>query len=262
MNFIYWNTKNNDVIDIIIEILEEEKPELFFLSEITKYPLSIHVEKLIQTGYNIFENPGCKRVMILKKDSVNIDLGLQNKYYTTISYINTDLFVVSLHLPSQMFQHMESLKEFIRDFRVDLDNTLGDSLETKILIIGDFNVNPYESPMIDYDGFRAINSPNGRKVINHLTKSKTSYYNPTWQLYAHNKFPGTKFFPRPSSSSYDVLEFHFLDQVVISHKLLESISEEKIKVIERTSNFVLFDEGKNLIRVSDHLPLSYKIKMK
>lgn len=261
MNFAYWNTKQIDAVDMIVDIIKQNNLSLFFLSEINLEKLLEQINKIDDIGYEVFENPGCERVLILKKKNLCVQLNIQNHFYSAIKLIENDIYVISLHLPSQMFQSLDSLKEFMRDLRNNIDVEIGDSLTEKILLIGDFNINPYESPMTHYDGFLATNSPMAKNRINHLQKSRTTYYNPTWQLYSRKNFPGTKQFRRPSATSYDILEFHFLDQVIISQKLLESISEEKIEVVEKTDNFEFFNVKTNKIKQSDHLPLLYKLKL-
>ncbi len=228
LTFTYWNTKNIDSADIIIDILKQEKPILFFLSEFNIENSNDLESKLIGKDYEVFENPGCERITVLKRIDINIELNLQSKFFTILNLVDNDMFIVSLHLPSQMYQSLDSLKEILRNLRNTIDEDIGSSAETKILIIGDFNVNPYESPMINYDGFVSTNSPKAKHTINYSGLSRTTYYNPTWQLYSRNNFPGTKQFKRPSATSYDVIEFHYLDQVLISQKLLENMDEEFI----------------------------------
>jgi exonuclease III len=260
MKAIYWNTNNVDNFERICDILSDLKPDILFLSEIDPSVIQDNIKKIERIDFEYFENPGCNRVAIIKSKYFPLELSLQNNYYTVVREIKNDINIISLHLPSQMFQHLKALKEFIRDFRITIDNEIGSSIEKKVLIIGDFNVNPHEEPMIDFDGFLATNSTNSRSSITHLKKQRTTYYNPTWKLYSRSQFPGTKAFSRPSGSSYDVIEHHFLDQVVISQKLLSCISDELIRVIEKTENFVFFDEEVNSIIGSDHLPLLYQFK--
>ncbi|MDO6745516.1 hypothetical protein Q4553_13155 [Tenacibaculum soleae] len=261
MKFIYWNTNNIKELLQIVDICNSEKPDIFFLSEIEESNLEDDKELLKQNDYVHFSNPGSSRVQIIVKKELNIELGLQNKYYTNVKLPDFDLDIISLHLPSQMFQHFDALKEFIRDFRKDIDLNIGIPDEKRILLIGDFNVSPFDKPMIDFDGFSATNSINSRERITHLGKNKALYYNPTWKLFSNSSFPGTKYFKRPSGSSYDILEHHFLDQVVISTKLSREIKDEEIKVIEKSSKYKYYNQGSNVILESDHLPLSYKISL-
>lgn len=262
MKTIYWNTKNIKDLNPLIDIISDQNPDLFFLSEIDSELLEGSTKLLGNYDFHYVENPGCERVSILKKSTFKAKLHLQNKYYTSLEIEDLKTFVVSIHLPSQMFQHMDSLKGFIRDFRADIDSEIGQSQDTRIMVIGDFNVNPYEKPLIDFDGFGATNSTMARTKINHLTKEITTYYNPTWQLYNRVKFPGTKHFRRPSGSSYDIIEFHYLDQVVISQMLNSDLDSYKIDVIEKTGATIFYNETKNKTEISDHLPLLYEFKIK
>jgi len=261
MKIIYWNTNNISKINQIIDICSTERPDIFFLSEIDEELLTRNNPTLEDIGYKHILNPGSKRVKIIAKEGLKIDLGLQHKNYTSILMKEMNLNLISLHFPSQLYQHMDSLKGFIREFRDTIDEEFGSPLDERILIIGDFNVNPFEKPMLDFDGFSATNSISSRGKVKHLDKERTLYYNPTWQLYSNKNFPGTTHFRRPSSSSYDILEHHFLDQVIISIKLMNDIESELIKTIERTSNFVFKRESSNKIYESDHLPLFYQINL-
>jgi len=260
MKLIYWNTNNIQRLDEIRDILTCCKPDILFLSEIDKTLIESD-SSLNKTGYLYFPNPGCNRVSIIKKTDIDISLGLQTNYYTFINFPKFKTSVISVHLPSQMFQHLDGLKAFIRGFRDEIDENIGNPIEHKIIVIGDFNVNPFERPMIDFDGFSATNSINSKFRKTHLGKHRAFYYNPTWKLYANNDFPGTKHYPRPSASSYDVLEHHYLDQVVISVKLLSESTGEKIETIRKAKTYNFFSAEENKVLVSDHLPLSYTINI-
>lgn len=264
MKLIYWNTKNNISLDSVIDILEDFAPDFLFLSEINEELLLSNISKLKTINYLYFENPGCDRVKILKKESIKCNLNYQTKYYTTLNLPDSDLYIISVHLPSQMFQHQSALKSFIRDVRQEIDSKIGNSNIKNIIIIGDFNVNPFEPALIEFDGFGATNSTNFRKKITNLNpkSEKTLYYNPTWKLYMNNHFPGSKYFPRPSGSSFDILEHHLLDQVLISRNLLHNLENEKISFINKTKNFIFFDDDKNKILISDHLPLNFEFELK
>lgn len=263
MKIIYWNTKKAEDLNRILELLIQESPNILFLAEVTPDLLTQkeNEQKLKNAGYEYFENPGCERIQIISRIDLNINLSIQNKYYTSIKVDDISTYIISVHLPSQMFQHIDGLKKVIRNLRNTIDLSLGNSLEKRILFIGDFNVNPFEKPMIDFDGFAATNSINYRKKITHLGESLNPYYNVTWRLYSREYFPGTKFFQRPSASSFDILEFHYLDQVIISHKLKEELMKDQISIIEKTENFSFFDIDKNRIEGSDHSPIMYEFKI-
>lgn len=258
MTIIYWNTHNIQDLKIIEELLKNKKPDILFLSEFDISILISNISTLTNLNYEISYNPGCDKIVTIKNINIHLEPSLQSTDFTVYYYKKNDIHIISLHLPSQLHRHMDDLKETIREFRLEIDNEIGNSLDTKILVIGDFNVNPYETPMINFDGFLASNAKFGRKTIKRRV-TKSTYYNPTWKLYASEKFPGTKFYNRPSGSSYDITEFHYLDQVVLSRAFLDEVKDDKIYVLEKTKNIDLINKKTNrIIKGIDHLPLVYQ----
>ncbi len=257
---MYWNTKGFTEFNLYKELLEKYAPDILFTSETNNDLTSNFQNSFLEIGYIYQENPGCERVKIFIQKQLSFELGIQNKFYTSI--IINDITIISVHFPSQMYNHQESLRDYIRQFREKIDRYVGNSSKKSIIIIGDLNVNPFEPSMINFDGFMATNSIKARKKISIIEKenSRETYYNPTWRLYANNVFPGTKKFPRPSGSSFDIIEFHLLDQVLLSNKFKDSIIEDKIEIITSTKNFKLLNEKYNKIEYSDHLPLFYQFK--
>jgi len=261
MKCIYWNTKGTSNLLSILDIIKQESPDILFLSETLEETLTANVEELNKMEYEHFSNPGCDRIVIIKKKDLELKLGRQSTYYSALKDDKAKVNIISVHFPSQMFNHIDGLKSFIRDFRNEIDAKIGSSLSENIMIIGDFNVNPFETPMIDFDGFSASNTINLKGEVSHLERKKALYYNPTWLLYRKNHFPGTKYFKRPSGSSFDILEHHFLDQVVLSFHMSKKLKFENIDVLEKTRGFSFFDTKKNKVTISDHLPLIYEFKL-
>jgi exonuclease III len=261
MKLIYWNTKGFIDFEVYEDLLIKYSPDILFTSETDSSFLTSHKASFNKIGYNLIDNPGCERIKILSHKDCNCELGIQNKFYTCI--IIDDINVISVHFPSQMYHHMDALKYNLRKFRNKIDDEIGESSDKPILIIGDVNVNPYEPAMINFDGFMATNSIKSRKRIKSIDDEvREPYYNPTWRLYADNIFPGTKKYPRPSGFSHDIIEFHFLDQVLLSEKLKNNIESDKISVVTKTDKFDLLNEKYNKVNFSDHLPLFYQLKMK
>jgi len=261
MRFIYWNTKKNSDASVILEILNEEFPDVLFLSETEESLILNILSQLDSINYKHFENPGCDRIKIIARKNLNVSLSKQSTYYSALRDSENDVTIVSVHLPSQLYQNIDGLKGFMRDFRHEIDQEIGSSVNDNIILIGDFNINPFDKPMIDFDGFSASNSKTLKKESVHLSKRKSLYYNPTWMLYAKNNFPGTIYYRRPSAFSYDVLEHHFLDQVLLSYNMSQNIFSEKISILEKTTHHTFFDATSNSIKLSDHLPLIYEYKI-
>jgi hypothetical protein len=261
MKIIYWNSKQHADFSTIKDILLDEVPDILFLSETNEATITSNLAELNISNYEHFDNPGCSRIIILRKSERKLSISRQDYYYSAVKDISSGVIIISVHLPSQMYQSMDGLKSYIRSFRDEIDVEFGNSSSKDILVIGDFNINPFEKPMIDFDGFSASNSRKLRRSATHLKSTRELYYNPTWTLYGKNNFPGTKYFKRPSGSAFDILEHHFLDQVLVSFSLSQKIVSECVKVLEVTTNKMFFDIPSNSVLLSDHLPLIYEYEI-
>lgn len=262
MKFVYWNSKRHAEFSTISAILTHVSPDVLFLAETEESLIVPNYGVLGAAGYEHFQNPGCKRILIIKKIATRLNLSKQSDDFSALRDPENNIIIISVHMSSQMHHHMDELTDSLNDFRHDIDNEFGSSLETDIVIIGDFNISPFEKPMIGFNGFAASNSKNLRKeAVSTRKRRKALYYNPTWTLYSRNIFPGTKYFKRPSGSSFDVLEHHFLDQVVLSYSMCKRITHESISVLESTASKIFFDSKRNKIILSDHLPLTYEYQL-
>lgn len=262
MKVVFWNTKNIEDINIVLSIIEDESPDIFFLAEFKSLMIKDYYKEIDALNMSHLINPGCEKIIILiKKTLKNIELTIQHTDYTGIRLAKSNLNIISVHMPSQINYEFDALKFNIGKFKADFEKHIGETETANILLIGDFNVNPFESPMTHYDGLAATNTNdfNPKKIFRGYSNSL--YYNPTWQLYAKSHFPGTYRKPRPSNTSFDVIEHHFLDQVIMSQKLLMSIKSDNIDIIDKTTKYNIFDYAKNKINFSDHLPLKYNFEI-
>lgn len=262
MKLLFWNTKSCKDFEIIKSILNNELPDILFLAEIDLETLTDNNVELLALGYSIFSNPGCDKIKIIKnKELRGIELSVQHNDYSALYIKKYDLYIISLHMPSQMAYSLDALKHNLSEFKFEFENSIGNSIEEKILLIGDFNVNPFESPIVNYDGLSATNTLNFNAIKTHRNKKNHIYYNPTWKLYSQNEFPGTFIKKRPSNSVFDVIDHHFLDQVILSYKLKETLKSENIHVIKNTPEYSFCDIARNRILISDHLPLKYEFEL-
>ncbi|MDR4954008.1 hypothetical protein REB14_17650 [Chryseobacterium sp. ES2] len=262
MKLIFWNTKKINNFRIIMSILNDESPDFLFLAEFNYNELNPYISELNSINYEHFLNPGCDKILIIKKkEIVDIDLSLQHTDYSAIYIKSIDIYIISVHMPSQLNYGLDALKHNLSEFKFQFENHIGNSEQKSILLIGDFNVNPFESPIVNYDGLSATNTTNFSAIKVFRGQENHIYYNPTWKLYTNINFPGTFRKTRPSNSSFDVIDHHYLDQVIISHKFLKRINNEQINTVLQTTEFNIFDLTLNKIIHSDHLPIKYEFQL-
>jgi hypothetical protein len=133
------------------------------------------------------------------------------------------------------------------------------------IIIGDFNMNPYESGLVAANGLHALpdlqyisSKVDGRKIDGILYKY---FYNPMWSFFGDNSLPyGTHYYREPGHVSR---EWNIYDQVIYRPSLSKYIDKTKLEIVYSIG-------GQNLINAlkrpdkdsySDHLPIILEIKI-
>ncbi len=157
----------------------------------------------------------------------------------------------------------QNQKSFPRKKRIHMSDHIG-LIEEKLhsivnsMLIGDFNVDPFEMPMISFSGMSATNglACSRREEVTRAGEKTKLFYNPMWTLYSPYK-------DRPGSHRYsrlgeDVVSWHFLDQVIIRPTLIDSFKFESLKLINGTENYNYLNRNQTPY-LSDHLPLMCEI---
>lgn len=186
--------------------------------------------------------------------------------FTSLKFYNTEeVIICGIHFPSKKnyneLQQLEIAKEYVLEIE-DLEKIKSN---TKTLIFGDFNMNPYELGMSEYSAFNATLSEfEAKKKIKEFHYKKYSYfYNPMWSflgdrnhLTGEKKIPGSYYYnQKPYWNIFDkvIMRPDIIDFFDFSSlKLIENLGDEKIV----NDNFFI-----DTNEYSDHLPLSFKIKL-
>ncbi|WP_375320660.1 hypothetical protein [Aliivibrio logei] len=265
MKLLFWNLEKKEINEEVLELIQEQEPTIVAFSE----GCGINITDLINSlksdfnkNYEYIDTPGCDKIKVLKVSGLNISLMNQNKDYSLMSYIyNNDTYLLGfVHLPSKLHQTEEQQRRACERLykQINLEEVTNDI--SKSIIIGDFNVNPFESPMLSFSGLAATNGIDCslRDSIVSDGETKKLFFNPMWTLYGQYK-------DRPGSHRYvktgvSVASWHFLDQVIIRPLLIEHFDFNELKFISKTSNYSFVNRN-GTPSTSDHLPLVCKFNI-
>lgn len=189
--------------------------------------------------------------------------------------------LASVHLPSRrMGAHDESslsdVASYYKNFIIR-GQQFG-NFERRIIIVGDFNMNPFDLGMLQHKSFHAINS---RAFVRPTRDSsfvpEWMFYNPCWALLsdidplqpAAPRLPGSLFFASAPSKR---LYWHLYDQVLLSHALMHRLDVASLRIApyeplrlegERGGTTVKTagEPPKKERRYSLHLPLCFTIQL-
>lgn len=185
-----------------------------------------------------------------------------------------EIILVGLHLPSAMSMNEVDRASLSAEWNRTIAEAESGRGHLRTLVVGDFNMNPFEQGMIQYNGFNATMCRQIAKRKSRKVQDRTFnfFYNPMWNFLGDNREgpPGTYYY---SGSTPSALFWHVLDQVIIRPEIIDIFPQESLKVITQTGNSNILDsQGRpinNVIKLldkngrptpSDHLPIVFSLK--
>lgn len=133
----------------------------------------------------------------------------------------------------------------------------------KSIVVGDFNMNPFDEGMVSALSFNAVMCANiaykeSRKIFG---EERKFYYNPMWHLMGnHFKLcKGTFYYTTETDSFY----WYTYDQVILRPSMIEKFDMNELKILDNINEKSLLTESyiPDKKRISDHLPIIFKLRM-
>ena len=176
--------------------------------------------------------------------------------------VGQSVLLGAVHLPSKLRQDSKDLPFIASRVRKWVDEAEKQVGHERTILVGDFNMNPFEDGMVASDALhgvmdRRVAAKEKRTV---LFDTHPYFYNPMWKLMgdSDNKALGTFFLGSGSNVHYFWDTF---DQVLVRPALLNAFRDEELHILEGIGSRPLLSKGSVGIDVglSDHLPILFKI---
>ena len=263
MKYLFWNTHNNKNINsILCDLIIENRISVVTLAE---YAANIDdlIDLLHICGVSMQQVPtvGCDRIHILGETRLHIEPQLQTDH-ASIQIIKENTILCCVHLNSQIYLDNIDRRE------IDIEKIISDilalekELSTKnTIIVGDFNINPYDKSCVSARYFHGIPIYEEAMRESRTIAGKEFYmfYNPMWNFLGDFNEPYGTYY----CSSSDTINpyWNVYDQVIIRPALREQFADSELKIITETKTKSLLDKSKHPDRdISDHLPITFEIK--
>lgn len=261
MKILFWNTHNNENINpILAEIVLEERISVVALAEYTA-DISELVDRIAENGVYMapYFTLGCDRIKIL--GTVKDVSPAAHTRYASIQVFNKSDIFCCIHLPSKT--HADSSKRGIAVSKIvrEIEN-----LETKYgtkntIIVGDFNVNPYEPECLEAQYFHGIPASEDAAKMSRVVMEETfnMFYNPMWNLLGDFDSPPGTYYMSTNETSCPF--WNLFDQVIIRPHIRHRFEDNTLRIITNTEMINLLDKnGHPNKKISDHLPIVFEIK--
>lgn len=134
----------------------------------------------------------------------------------------------------------------------------------RTIVIGDFNMNPFQMGMVQTSGLHATMDRRIAEMGSRVLDGKIYkfFYNPMWSFFGEKgkgEVNGTYFYRAAKPVTYF---WNIFDQVILRPSLLDIFDEESLQILTQIGNTKLLNQ-QNVVdtRISDHLPVVFELNL-
>lgn len=265
MNLLFWNINKKLLANEIKLLCDSNNIDILILAENTLSDAKIlpvlneNTDKLFLAPYN-----PSKKISFYTRIH-DFELIHDSDYWGAIRKLThpsgIEILLVGVHIKSKL--RSNDVEQMALSTRIvnEIDKREQQQGHTRTIIIGDFNMNPFDIGMVSADSFHAVMDKNIALKENRTIQGekKKYFYNPMWSRLGDDSTgcAGSYYY---SSSNMIEYFWHTFDQVLLRPSLLPFFKPENLKVIHEINGQSLINKnGKISNQFSDHLPLLLKL---
>ncbi|KAA0132095.1 endonuclease/exonuclease/phosphatase family protein [Gimesia chilikensis] len=264
---LFWNQHRKDLSDVVGAAAATLRPDILVFCE-TGAPSHRTINALSGTdAYHFTTGRVGNRFHIFtrfNKHFIGIRSEADRYLILDINLPARDRFLLMvLHAPSKIVGwDTTSLALEITQYVAALRKAQDKYDLPRCVVVGDFNMNPFEPGMVGANAFNAVMDARQAKKGSRVVQNQRYeyFYNPMWNLLGDHS-PGP-----PATLYYDAhtqneQHWHMLDQVIISPAMIDHFDVKSLRILEEIGDYnLLTAEGRpRSAKFSDHLPLYFEL---
>jgi hypothetical protein len=275
LRFLFWNYRYNgpDREELLARLVQSEAVDILILAESSIVPDEL-VGKLSSRGRRFSTMP-------IPHDSIQVYAGFSpDAYLDWVGDVgrlclrrfqapgHPEIILGSLHLASGLHLERTERKTGAGPLARAVREAQHEFGHARAVVVGDFNLNPYEDGMIFSDGFGAMTTKSlVKKYALYHGDRYSRFYNPIWSRMGREATegpPGTYYW----ESRRDLnIYWNFIDQVLVGHDLLDHFPDHRFRILtaipgaEGSHSLIRETERHWNIEVSDHLPILFDLDL-
>lgn len=262
---IFWNVNRKDLTQFVCSLANSTMADVIVLNEneVESHETLHALRQNVSIDFYIpIASPNkrfhcfCRKPML---DLSEVHSGSRTSVRKlTIGYHR--ILLVLVHGIDIRNNDAETRQSFVQSLTSDIALLKEQQKTSKLVVLGDFNLNPYDRGMTLAVGWnammtRACVAPGVRK---HLNQEYEFYYNPMWSLFGDNT-------AGPSGTVYDTSNqgpygWSMLDQVLIHHSIVEMFDDVEIMTQAGELSLMNARGRPDSQNSSDHFPILVRLR--
>lgn len=176
--------------------------------------------------------------------------------------LGIEMLLVAVHLPSKLHDSDQDQAFIAVRIAEEIERREQEQGHTRTIVVGDFNMNPFEAGLVSSECFHAVMDKNiaAKEQRTVRGRARKFFYNPMWSRLGDESegVAGTYYYDSAKVTNYF---WHTFDQVLIRPALLPCFEQSGLKVIDEIDSVSLIANGRISMQFSDHLPLLVTFKI-
>lgn len=277
VRILFWNTnitsknsanqeRNRRIEDAIVRLVADKACDIVVLAEYNIETDGL-CNKLSLKNRDFEESIVIQesRIKVISDKILKKELIRDNKYYTIQNFTKNrfDFLLAGVHFPSKLHANSNDMKLVGRDFSGDIIDSEHEVEHKKVIIVGDFNANPFEELITDAGYIHAIHDATiveDKKSRIVYARERQMFYNPMWNFLGDFHEPKGTYYS--DAGKAEKFYWNIFDQVILSADVIKAFSKESLAIITKDTNisFVKENDQPDSDAYSDHLPIYFTIK--
>jgi hypothetical protein len=269
LTFLFWNLNGRPLHPLVARLAQRESIDVLVLAEceVAYFDLlnTLNTGNLRKYVMPFSPSPRLQILTSLPYKSLEPihDLG-SISLRRIVPPLGHDLLLVAVHLPSKSFQDSpEQTFGLVRLARI-IEEAEEKIQHNRTLVIGDLNLNPFESGVASADGLHAVMTRQialgGGRVVDGVRRK--FFYNPMWSRFGdYSVGPAGTYYYRGTTQT--VYFWNIFDQVLLRPDLLPFFRDEDLKIMARIEDVSLLSSSglPDKSVGSDHLPIMIRLSL-
>jgi hypothetical protein len=273
MNFLFWNTAQKDLSSEVAKLATERGTDFVILAEAMDQAASYLVSLNKRRQSRLFGLAPSfvadgNRLRVFSRLPAGEIVPAATDRTCSVYHVHPagelPFTLACVHLPSALHMTPDDRSALAGETARLIAGVEDSAGHTRTVVIGDFNMNPFEPGMIGSEGFHAvldrrIAATGQRKV---QARSRPFFYNPMWRFMNDDRLPfcGSHYYRK------SVPFCHFwntFDQVLIRPELLPAFDDAGLSLVDSAGGKSLLDANcrPNKFLHSDHLPIHLNLNL-